>query len=185
MDVTEERGPVNRLVSIADDYKERLGVGEGINGIAARTIEVARAAEAAELQRPEKSILIVDEKYLTETLRIIFQMAGYHVETASSGAQALKKVLDNPYDLVIMEENLPDSVGGEMAQLIGSMHKGTRVILMTGDEYWEETMKAAPAEVEDVLLKPFAPEELVSATRRILELKSEKKGGPRFKLPLA
>ncbi len=185
MDVTEERGPVNRLVSIADDYKERLGVGEGIDGIAARAIEVARVAEAAELQRPGKSILIVDEKYLTETLRIIFQMAGYHVETASSGVQALKKVLDNPYDLVIMEENLPDSVGGEMAQLIGSMHKGTRVILMTGDEYWEETMKAAPAEVEDVLLKPFAPEELVSATRRILELKSEKKGGPRFKLPLA
>ncbi len=182
MDVTEERGPVNRLVSIADDYKERLGVGEGIDGIAARTIEVA---EAAELQRPEKSILIVDEKYLTETLRIIFQMAGYHVETASSGVQALKKVLDNPYDLVIMEENLPDSVGGEMAQLIGSMHKGTRVILMTGDEYWEETMQAAPAEVEDVLLKPFAPEELVSATRRILETRTEKNGTLRFKLPLA
>lgn len=183
MDVTEERGPVNRLVSIADDYKESLGVGEGVDGIAARTIEVAEAAERP--QGPGKSILIVDEKYLTETLRIIFQMAGYHVETASSGVQALKKVLDNPYDLVIMEENLPDSVGGEMAQLIGNMHKGTRVILMTGDEYWEETMKAAPAEVEDVLLKPFAPEELVSATRRILETRTEKNGTLRFKLPLA
>lgn len=185
MDVTEERGPLNRLVSIADDYKERLGVGEGIDGIAARTIEVAGAAEAAELQRPEKSILIVDEKYLTETLRIIFQMAGYHVETASSGAQALKKALDKPYDLVIMEANLPDSMGGDMAQVIRNMHTGTKVILMTGDEYWEETMKAAPAEVDDVLLKPFAPEELVSATRRILEPKTERKGTLRFKLPLA
>ena len=184
MDEKEKRSPATRLVSIVDDHDKQLSsVVEGIDVIATKPVEVAEAKDRS--RGPSKSILIVDEKYLTETLKIIFQIVGYHVETANCGVQALKKALDKPYDLVIMEANLPDSAGGEMAQVIRNMHTGTKVILMTGDEYWEETMKAAPAEVDDILLKPFAPEELVSATRRILEPKGEKRAEPRYKLPLA
>ncbi len=183
MDETEKRKPVTPLISMVDDYEKRID--KVTERIASKSIEIAKEAEVKEKPKPSKSILIVDEKYLTETLKIIFQIVGYHVETASCGVQALKKALDKPYDLVIMEANLPDSAGGEMAQVIRNMRAGTRVILMTGDEYFEETMKAAPAEVDDILLKPFAPEELVSATRRILEPKVERREEPRYKLPLA
>lgn len=142
-----------------------------------RSIEALKPAEErteAEAGRQAKSVLIVDEKYLTETLKIILQIIGYHVETASSGVHALKKTLSKHYDLVVMEVNLPDSNGGEMAQIIRSMDKKTKVILMTGDEYFEETLRSAPGAVEDVILKPFAPEELIKTTRRVLEPRSAK-----------
>lgn len=180
----EKKNPLTHLVSVIDGYEKQLNeVTERGNTVATETIEVASRADVKNLQKSEKSILIVDEKYLTETLKVIMQIVGYHVETASCGVQALKKALDNSYDLVIMEANLPDSEGGEIAQVIRNMHFGTKVILMTGDEYWEETMKTAPNEVDYVILKPFAPEELVSVTMRILRPKTEE--NEESKLPLA
>ena len=186
MEVSEKRAPLTRLVSIIDGYEKRLSeVSERGDIIATKTIEVASNAEAEKPQKPSKSILIVDENYLTETLKIILQIVGYKVDTARYGVQALKKALDKPYDLVIIEVNLPDSIGREIAQVIRNMNHGTKVILMTGDEFWEETMKSTLTEVDYVLLKPFAPEELVSVTRRILGPRTEKDEKPKLKLPLS
>jgi CheY-like chemotaxis protein len=185
MDVAVKKDSVTHIYPIIED-KEKLSNVNEINKITTMVVDVAREAEAKKLTAPTapKSILIVDEKYLTETLKIILQIVGYRVETATNGIQALKKTMDHAFDLVIIEENLPDSSGGEMAQVIRNMNGNTRVILMTRDEYWEEALKGAPADVNDVLLKPFAPEKLLVAVRSILGPKSAAKE-IKVKLPLA
>jgi len=183
MDGDGESVPVERPVTIVENYEKRLSnMTDRIDRLTTRAVSVTEVAEA-KAKQAKKSILIVDEKYLTETLRIIFQIIGYQVDTAHNGIQALKKTIDKSYDLVIMEANLSDAGGFEMAQIIKNMSKKTKMVLMTGDEYWNDALRGAPAEVDDVLLKPFAPEELVNAVRRILEPKAEAEKVPR--LPLA
>jgi DNA-binding NtrC family response regulator len=175
-----------RLVSIVQNYEKRLSsMTDRIDRLTTRAVSVAEIAEAKTKQQAKKTILIVDEKYLTETLKIIFQIIGYQVDTAHNGIQALKKTLDKPYDLVIMEANLNDAGGFEMAQIIKNMSRKTKMVLMTGDEYWEDALRGAPAEVDDVLLKPFAPEELVNAVRRILEPRAKVENDKVPKLPFA
>jgi DNA-binding response OmpR family regulator len=183
MDGDEDRLSVEHLVTIVGGNDNRPGVADQVDVLQAQT-----AREASdEVNQGQKSILIVDEKYLTDTLMIIFQIIGFQVDTAHNGLQALKKTLDKSYDLVIMEANLSDTRGFEIAQIIKNMCRKTKIVLMTGDEYWEETIRGAPMEVDDVLLKPFFPEELVNTVHRILELqvKSEKGKTPEllFALP--
>ena len=116
-----------------------------------------------------KSILVVDESYLTENLRSILEGSNLQVDAVQSGAQALRMIINKYYDIVVMEANLPGLKGGEMAQIIKSMSPDTKVIMMTRDEYWDETLRGAVTEVDEVLLKPFAPEELLKVIRRMIE----------------
>ena len=132
-----------------------------------------------------KSILVVDESYLTETLRSILEDSGFQVDDVQSGAQALRSIINKHYNLVVIEANLPGLKGGEMAQIIKNISPDTKVVLMTRDEDWNETLRGTPAEVDDVLLKPFAPEELVGVARRMLDPMAEKKSELTLKLPFA
>ena len=181
MDGDENSVPVERLVAIVEGVDKRL------DGVSDKVITLSPQVVSGEAVKDKqmKSLLIVDEKYLTETLKIIFQIIGYQVDTAHNGIQALKKTLDKSYDLVIMEANLSDAGGFEMAQIIKNMSKKTKMVLMTGDEYWEEAQRGVPMGVDDVLLKPFAPEELVNAVRKILEPRLEARDGKTPKLPFA
>ena len=49
------------------------------------------------------------------------------------------------------------------------MSPDTKVVLMTRDEYWDENLRGATTEVDEVLIKPFAPEELIKVIRRMIE----------------
>jgi DNA-binding response OmpR family regulator len=116
-----------------------------------------------------KSILVVDESYLTENLRSILEGSNLQVDAAQSGIQALRMIINKHYDIVVMEANLPGLKGGEITQIIKSMSPDTKVIMMTRDEYWDETLRGEVTEVDEVLLKPFAPEELLKVIRRMTE----------------
>jgi DNA-binding response OmpR family regulator len=167
---TDSEQSISELLRVAERVKASPRQDRGFEAFTKTAEEQPEAGSKQAL----KSVLIVDEKYLTETLKLILQIIGYHVETASSGVHALKKTLGKHYDLIIMEVNLPDSNGSEMAQIIRNMDKKAKIILMTGDEYFEETLRNAPGAVEDVILKPFAPEELIKTTRRVLEPRNAK-----------
>jgi len=116
-----------------------------------------------------KSILIVDEGYLTKNLQSILESSNLQVDAVQSGIQALRMIINKHYDIVVMEANLPGLKGGEMVQIIKSMSPDTKVIMMTRDEYWDETLRGEVTEVDEVLLKPFAPEELLKVIRRMTE----------------
>ena len=55
----------------------------------------------------EKIMLIDDEKGLVSVMKSYFEMSGYHVVTAYSGTEALKKISCQP-DIVLLDINMPD-----------------------------------------------------------------------------
>ncbi len=131
----------------------------------------------------KQSILVIDEDYLAETLKSILLASNYLVVIASSGVQAIRNVSQNTYSLVLIEEKLPDSTGIKIAHLIKSLSHETKIILMTRNDDWRETLLIVPEEIDFILLKPFPPEILIAAVESVL--KKDLESIPPIRLPLA
>lgn len=77
-------------------------------------------------------ILVVDDEQLIgEEFKIILQAEGHEVDTALGGEEALKKIQENPYDLVFLDVLMPRMEGREVFEKIKSFSK-VPVAIMSG-----------------------------------------------------
>jgi signal transduction histidine kinase len=69
-------------------------------------------------------ILIVDDKYENLfSLKSLLQLYAYETDTAASGEEALKKILKNEYSVIILDVQMPDMDGYEVAEAISGLNK--------------------------------------------------------------
>jgi CheY-like chemotaxis protein len=114
------------------------------------------------------SVLIVDDdEFLTETFRMLLQDAGFDVETASTGNQALLKASQSDFDLAILDLKLTDTTGTELAKRLKSRNKNLNVVLLTGHTELLENMDPEDLGTDEVLFKPISPEELLKITEKL------------------
>lgn len=89
---------------------------------------------------------------------------------ASSGLEAIEKLSLKPYDLVVLDLNMPDIGGIEVLEFVRSQDRLRRMPIMVvttrGDEGSRERALAAGA--DRFLTKPFAPEVLLAEARALL-----------------
>lgn len=105
---------------------------------------------------PNASVLIVDdEQFIRQILCRIVSREGYAVGEASDGEDALKKMEQDKYDIVISDIRMPQMDGMELMEQIHKRHPGTAVVLITAyaGEYNSETALAAGA--DSYITKPF------------------------------
>ncbi len=120
---------------------------------------------------PPKRILIVDDEesltfFLGETLAGL--SLGYEVDMAYSGKEALAKIGQQPFDLIITDFRMPDVDGLELIERVRAHHPQTRLILMTAygnDRVEAETRRLG---VYRYITKPFQIEDLVADVRQAL-----------------
>ncbi|HEY1013155.1 MAG TPA: response regulator, partial [Herpetosiphonaceae bacterium] len=87
--------------------------------VAERAREVARPAAPPAAHLQPARLLVAEDSFTTrELLRSILQSAGYQVETAVNGRDALDKVQSNPYDLVVSDVEMPHLTGFELTRRI-------------------------------------------------------------------
>ena len=126
------------------------------------------ADQAALLEEPSGTVLIVDDdEFLTETFKLLLEDAGFYVETANTGNQALLKVSQLDFDLAILDLKLPDITGNELAKRIKERNKDTNVVLLTGQTDMLESIEKDNLGTDEVLLKPISPDELLKVTEKI------------------
>jgi CheY-like chemotaxis protein len=118
-----------------------------------------------------KRVLIVDDEesltyFLGENLAGL--SLGYEVETARSGKEALAKISQQPFDLVITDFLMPDLDGLELIEQVRVRHPQTHLILMTAYGNDQVEAEARRLEVYRYITKPFQVEELVTAVRQAL-----------------
>jgi len=112
-------------------------------------------------------ILIVDdEKSITEILQLILEDEGYTVDTASSGQEALSLV-ESQYDLVVLDIDLHDISGDQVAKIILERHADVSIVLMTGYPELVESIRALDIDIADILIKPFSPDVLQRLIREV------------------
>lgn len=113
-------------------------------------------------------ILVVDdEKGMCEFLHYLLEGEGYEVDVAHSGDQALAKVAETAFDLILADIKMPGIDGLEMLRHIREADEETVVIVMTGYSSLESAIKAIKYDASDYLTKPFDdPDAVLAAVER-------------------
>ena len=115
-------------------------------------------------------ILIVDdEEVVVRSCVRILTGEGRAVESASSGPEALSKIEQSQFDIVILDIMMPKMSGIEVLQRIKEAHPGIDVIMITGLSEIETAVKAMKLGALDYLPKPFDPDELTRVIERAFE----------------
>lgn len=121
-------------------------------------------------ERKMKRILVVDDE---EILRMLIsdtlEDLGYEIEEAENGEEALNKIMQKSYDLVILDYMMPNLTGIEVIERIPSEIKATMPILMLTAKAQEADRQAVLDKGADYFMsKPFSPVSLVKVVEEIL-----------------
>ena len=117
-----------------------------------------------------KRILWVDDEIdLLKPHLLFLQARGYHVDAISNGDDALELMREGPYDLVLLDEQMPGRRGLEVLELMrrGAPHQ--KVVMVTKSEEDHTMTEAIGRRVDDYLVKPTSPRQVLSVVTRILE----------------
>ena len=120
--------------------------------------------------RREGNILVADdEKTMRELLARALLSRGFTVETAANGAEALEKIREQPFDMLITDLLMPNIVGMELIQQARKILPDLIVIVITGNATLETAIQALKQGAYDYITKPFAPELIIPVIERGLE----------------
>jgi DNA-binding NtrC family response regulator len=118
-----------------------------------------------------KRVLVVDDEekvvfFLRESLEELGK--GFSIGTAKSAEEALEKIDDRPYDLVISDLRMPGIDGLDLLREIREKNPDTRLILMTAYGSDDVEADARDLDVFDYITKPFHVSDLVQVAREAL-----------------
>jgi CheY-like chemotaxis protein len=118
---------------------------------------------------PKKKILVVDdEPFVCNAVKMMLEHDGHDVASASSGAEALSLFDQGKFDLVITDFAMPGMKGDELAAAIKARVPGQPVVMITAyAEMLQSSGKALPG-VDFVISKPFLLEHLREAISTVL-----------------
>jgi len=110
-------------------------------------------------------LLLEDDATLGHALREFLCEEGYGVDWLASGAQALSILTARPYDLVLLDLNLPDVGGLQILRDLRSNGNTVPVLVLTARDSVEERVAGLDAGADDYVVKPFALQELAARVR--------------------
>ena len=122
----------------------------------------------------EKILVVDDEESICKSVRKILSRKGYNVDDALSVADAVRKMQDTPFDLVITDLMMPKTSGMELLQIVRDHYPELDVIMITGYASIESAVKAVKLGAAGYLPKPFTPDELMTVTEKALQDRKKK-----------
>ncbi len=121
-------------------------------------------------------MIIDDDKNFTETFSILLENEGYSTDVAGSSTEALTKLEDEFYALIIIDIGLPDMDGLELITKINKTDPDMRKIILTGSLSVDHVKIALKRGAHDYLTKPVQLAELKETIKTQLSvLESELK----------
>src|ERR1700745_2259427 len=134
-----------------------------------------------------RSLLVHDDDAIRGSVRKVLEPYGYVVTGASSGKEALEKLLESKPDLILLDYVLPDMDGLILLELIrarlGDSH--TPIICLTGKTDIPTKTKALETGAIDYITKPFDVRELAARVGTQLRVKDHREEDAREKERLA
>jgi DNA-binding response OmpR family regulator len=120
-------------------------------------------------------LCIEDEPEMIDLMRLILGRRGFEVKGATGGVEGLKKIRQDPPDLVLLDLMMPDMDGWEVYQQMKADEKTRNipVIVVTAKaQSIDKVLGLHIAKVDDYISKPFSPQELMSSVERVLKSKT-------------
>lgn len=113
-------------------------------------------------------LLVEDEKKLADTIQAGLGEHDYEVTIAYNGLDGKKMFLDNAYDLIILDINLPFINGYELCKLIRETDERVPIILLTAMNFTDNKIEGFELGADDYITKPFEFRELIARIKALL-----------------
>jgi two-component system response regulator PilR (NtrC family) len=120
----------------------------------------------------ERILVVDDEDIIRESLTFVLKKEGYYVQEAENGLAAYNKLLEETFDLVITDLEMPEMKGIELLEEIKKLNIQTSVIIITAFGSLDTAICALRSGASDYLLKPVEFDELLIKIRRLFDVKN-------------
>ncbi|BDR54093.1 DNA-binding response regulator [Bombiscardovia apis] len=112
-------------------------------------------------------LVVEDDDGLANVLKDALNHEGYQVSLASTGIEALNRLSEESYDLVLLDRDLPVLSGDEVMRSIERLGLSIRVLMLTAAGQVEDRVSGLNLGADDYLPKPFAYPELLARIRAL------------------
>lgn len=114
-------------------------------------------------------LLMEDHQNLAEGYRMVLREQGYDVELATTAEEAIDKLQQEPFDLLIADLCMPDMDGMAVIRRAVGEHPETRVIVITGYPAVSSALETLKTGASEYLSKPLTGEALAAAVSAVLQ----------------
>ncbi|MGO1058541.1 response regulator transcription factor [Planococcus sp. FY231025] len=115
-----------------------------------------------------KKILVADDEDILRILIADTLEDDFAVEEAEDGKEALQKIRDNDYDLILLDYMMPYMTGLEVLEEARKEGNDTRVLMLTAKAQDADREQAIQKGADFFMSKPFSPMELLELVEKIL-----------------
>jgi diguanylate cyclase (GGDEF)-like protein len=133
-------------------------------------------------------LVVDDDRNLRKIISTNLELAGFAVETASDGAEALSMIENLQPDIVLLDLMMPYMDGYEVAKRIRNHQNpsiaNVPIIILTAKGETEDKLRGFEAGADDYITKPFGPQELLARVRaKIRRVEVDSSLSPLTRLP--
>ena len=139
--------------------------------------ETKKSVSSTARQAISRRILVAeDNKSIQDVVSRILDFMGFEVALAGNGVEALSLFLDNSFDLVLTDLEMPIMDGWSLSHCIKQRSPNTPVVLMTGSDRETVLKKVKSAPIDSVIFKPFLLNDFQSTVQRVLDPRCGEQG---------
>ncbi len=138
-------------------------------------ISVVTQHSIAEEMKHRVRILVAEDNYVNQKVALkILEKLGYQAEAVSTGKEAVEALERVPYDIVLMDQQMPEMDGTDATRIIRDpsskvLHHDVRIVALTANAMKGDRERFLEAGMDDYVAKPIQPDELMAALDRQLE----------------
>ena len=114
-------------------------------------------------------LLVEDEENLHEALKLNLELEGYEITSAYSGTEALQKVDQEYFDLIILDVMLPEVDGIAVTETIRIQNNEVPILILSAKNTSADRVLGLKKGADDYLTKPFNLEELLLRVQKLIE----------------
>lgn len=115
-----------------------------------------------------KLLIVEDEKELSKALVRVLSLNKYDTDTAFDGIEALEKIHENEYGVIITDIMMPRMDGIELTKTLREENNHTPILILTAKSEIDDKVVGLDAGADDYLTKPFSLKEFLARIRSLL-----------------
>lgn len=119
------------------------------------------------MAKTAKILVIEDDIFVQQLVGHVLEFAGFGVTLSATAAEGLSLFSSDPYNLVILDLNLPDEDGLTVARQLRSK-SDVPIIVLSGRSQKDSRIAALEIGVDDYIVKPTDPQELILRVKNLL-----------------
>ena len=121
----------------------------------------------------EKIFIVEDERPISRLLQLTLEREGFKTAIELNGRRAYERILQEKYDLILLDVMLPGMDGMEICKKVREV-SDVPIIMLTARDEIRDKVEGLDLGANDYMTKPFAAEELLARIRNVLRRHNER-----------